>query len=837
MKKSVKQRILLACGLVGLLALLQIPVHVIAWWMQPDPGQPAASGGVETVAGLEHTLLEVQADLDSLAEGDWSGEQLAAGVERLNTANQHIAGALETLAGELSEAPEQVDDLAQRFEQLLQTGAKTLNRQSIPDSLPSLTEQTDAISNRLTLLKDTLPESGADGGLPVDRSLILMIVGILLALAAAVAALVVGMLLGKNVSEPLLRIREFVDELIEGKRDTEAEVMRLDEIGEVADSLHTLRDKLAGWEKAVRKELTAHEQLAGEMTRVAEAVLDGELSAQVQFEQAQGVYRDMVEVWNSALTSAHSSVTRTSSILETLAKGQRPSLIQDELPGDFEALKEGTNHLARAIQGYLDHVGGVLDSAKSGELNRSWDDPGLGGMWATAAGEMTDIFAAQGRRLEMITGRINRLAVGEIPRELGGDFPGQWEEARKALQQMIYILDALVGESMLLVQQVVQGDLDTRADVDRFQGDFRNVLNGFNRALDSFATPNKEIREVLEKMSRGDLSVNVEGDFSGDHAEIANALNRTIRFSRRVLNQIGQASREVAATAGQLADTSQSLSQGATDQASSLQEVSVTLTEISQQTKKNSDSAVQANSLVQETTQNADRGNQHMSKMMTSMNEISKATRSISKIIRVIDDIAFQTNLLALNAAVEAAHAGKHGKGFAVVADEVRNLAQRSADAASETSQMIENTIRSVQSGTLVATQTADVLGQIVDKVALVNERIADITRSSQDQAASIDQVKETLYSIEGVTQATVESAQIAAASSEELSSQAEDLRATFKNFQLSRGDGKKTKKGEKSTQKQLAGKRTATEEENVSNTETGPRDEVNMDDEDMGVF
>ncbi len=331
------------------------------------------------------------------------------------------------------------------------------------------------------------------------------------------------------------------------------------------------------------------------------------------------------------------------------------------------------------------------------------------------------------------------------------------------------------------------GRLDTRADTSQFGETYRPMLEAVNEIIDVTVAPITKIRSHLEEVSEGDLTAKVIADYQGDHGALKDALNATLDALNETLGQVNEVSEGVASGSRQVSDTAQSLSAGATQQAASLRQITTTMAQITDQTKQNAENATVASTLSNEAREVAVDGDKMMHGMVSAMGEIDESSQSIRKIIKVIDEIAFQTNLLALNAAVEAARAGVHGKGFAVVAEEVRSLAARSAKAAKETTELIEDSLRKVGQGTTIANQTAEALTKIVGGVGKVTDLVAEIAAASTEQANGIKDINDGLSQVEAVTQTNTAAAEESAAASQELSRQSGDLRSKLGRFKLAR--------------------------------------------------
>lgn len=400
----------------------------------------------------------------------------------------------------------------------------------------------------------------------------------------------------------------------------------------------------------------------------------------------------------------------------------------------------------------------------------------------------------------------------------------------KSMDKLRNTLYDMVQDTKTLTDAAMSGSLSTRADSQKHHGEFRKIVEGINSTIDAIIEPINDISDVMSKVAKGNLNVSMKDHYKGDYLTLSNSFNTTVFNLKSIIDEISyvlkqisecnmdldevreydgnfklisdslnsiikelnnligdirNASERVARGSAHVSEGSMQLSQGASEQASSTEQLSSSITQIAHQTKMNATNAALANQLALEAKDNAVKGNQRMGDMLKAMEEINDASENISKIIKVIDEIAFQTNILALNAAVEAARAGQHGKGFAVVAEEVRNLAARSARAAHETTEYIESSVKKVESGTMIANETAASLENIVESSSKVAGLVGDIASASNEQASGIAQINIGIDQVSKVIQINSATSEESAAASEELMMQAKLLNENMIRFRL----------------------------------------------------
>ena len=388
--------------------------------------------------------------------------------------------------------------------------------------------------------------------------------------------------------------------------------------------------------------------------------------------------------------------------------------------------------------------------------------------------------------------------VGQLAATIDGDVRKAFKEveaARSVSDKQSKYQSVEVDKLLVNLKRLAKGELycditvaEPDADTEELYALFSEIVANLCGGLNAIKGYISEISHVLGEMAGGNLNVGIESEYMGDFATLRESINAIVGSLNTMMSGISTAADQVALGTRQVSDGSQNISQGATEQSSAIEELTATIGQIAEQTRQNAMGANQANRLTEEAQAGAVQGNEKMKGMQQAMKEINESSRSINKIIKTIDAIAFQTNILALNAAVEAARAGVHGKGFAVVAEEVRNLAARSADAAKETTELIEDSIQKTEAGTRIVDDTAEELGKMVEDIRKAGQLVSEIATASGEQATAIGQVNRGIEQLSAVVQTNSATAEEAAAASEELSGQAELLKNMVGQFRL-KGD------------------------------------------------
>ena len=399
----------------------------------------------------------------------------------------------------------------------------------------------------------------------------------------------------------------------------------------------------------------------------------------------------------------------------------------------------------------------------------------------------------QSQAVTVVSKALEKLSQGDLNVEVevgkGDSDTSQVREnfvtITKAISQTTEAVKQMTGDVNYLTQAALDGKLSTRADYKKHQGEYMNIVQGINNILDAVVIPMNETAAVLENIAAKDLTSRMKGEYKGDLAKIKEAMNTAADNLDKALQQVAIGAEQVASASVQVSTGGQALSQGTSEQASSLEEVSSSLQEMSSMTKQNTANAKEAKGVADQTRESSERGVESMSRLSSAINKIKVSSDSTAKIVKTIDEIAFQTNLLALNAAVEAARAGDAGKGFAVVAEEVRNLAMRSAEAAKNTANLIEDAVKNSENGVAINAEVLKNFQEINERTNKVSQVVAEISAASEQQDQGLSQVNKAVEQMNQVTQQNAANAEESASAAEEMSSQSEEMRSMVQGFKL----------------------------------------------------
>ncbi|MDP2084997.1 MAG: methyl-accepting chemotaxis protein, partial [Gemmobacter sp.] len=334
------------------------------------------------------------------------------------------------------------------------------------------------------------------------------------------------------------------------------------------------------------------------------------------------------------------------------------------------------------------------------------------------------------------------------------------------------------------VSEFARGNFD--APLEKFSGERFFINDTIEEIRSAFKSVTAEIDRFCVALEKGDLAVRIVPDgFTGAYRSIVDSMERALTSLNATISTASQQVQQVAITVEQMSQSSQSLASNSQIASTSADQVSASAEETDSQVKANASAAGKANELVGGASRVANEGKIKIQEMVKAMEGIRTSSQDIAKIIKVIDEIAFQTNLLALNAAVEAARAGQHGRGFAVVAQEVRNLAGRSAKAARETSDYIEDATVRVRDGVRIADEANQSFGQIADDIEKVRTLVRDISVSSEEQARGVAQINAAIGEVAKAALSTSQQADELAASAAEMQAATSSMRQEMDRFRL----------------------------------------------------
>ncbi len=451
-----------------------------------------------------------------------------------------------------------------------------------------------------------------------------------------------------------------------------------------------------------------------------------------------------------------------------------PGVPEGKTIGVMGAIEDMRRRLAQVVGC---DVRRIVDAARDGDLGQRIDVTQSEGFYADLGTGVNDLVEASGAVVADSSRVFAGMARGDLSVRIERDYQGDFAKLRDDANATVERLQSMIGTDVRgLVEAAGVGDFSRRIDDTGYAGFFGELAAQLNGLMETSERGLGDVVRVLQALARGNLSERIEADYQGLFGQLKQDSNATVDKLREVVGSIGQSAAEVSRGSAEISQGNASLSSRTEEQASNLEETAAAMEEMTSTVKQNADNARQANQLADGARGQAEHGGEVATQAVAAMGEISASSRKISDIIGVIDEIAFQTNLLALNASVEAARAGEQGRGFAVVASEVRNLAGRSATAAKEIKELIEDSAGKVDEGSRLVDESGRALEEILGSVKKVTDIVAEIAAASREQSEGIDQINRAVTQIDEMTQQNAALVEEAASASESMGAQARAL-------------------------------------------------------------
>jgi methyl-accepting chemotaxis protein len=528
--------------------------------------------------------------------------------------------------------------------------------------------------------------------------------------------------------------------------------------------------------------------LIGEAKRLSEAAVEGKLQTRGNPDLVSLEFRPIVEGVNATLDAVIGPLNVAAEYVDRISKGDIPAKITDTYHGDFNEIKNNLNQCIDAVNALVADAAMLSKAAMDGKLATRADATKHQGDFQKVVKGVNDTLDAVIGPLNVAAKYVDDISKGAIPAKITDSYNGDFNTIKNNLNQCIDAVNGLITEATTLAAAAAEGRLDTRAKDNQFQGKYREIIQGMNKTLEAFATPMRDIGEVLKRLARKDFSQGVEAEYPGAYGELRDNVNLVVESIRGAVEQITESANQFAEGSRVIAESSQTLASGSQEQSSSVQQVTASIEELSRSVQGVKDNAHEADKVSKETGELAEQGAQAVRKSGEAMELIRTSSDQIAEISQVISEIASQTNLLALNAAIEAARAGEHGMGFAVVADEVRKLAERANQAAGEITKLIKESSGRVQEGGKLSQETEEALKKIVSGVQTTAAKIGEIATATVQQASNSEEVSKAIQGISQVTEQTAAGSEEMASSSEQLGAQAQALRDLVGQFTTGKG-------------------------------------------------
>ncbi len=615
-----------------------------------------------------------------------------------------------------------------------------------------------------------------------------------------------------------------------GEPDEAAKIATKIAAGDLSSKITVSNNDTSSLMFAMRQMSASIQALVDDTKALSADALEGKLTTRADAKKHEGDFRKVIEGVNGTLDAVIAPLNTAASYVDKIAKGNIPDKINAEYKGDFNALKNNINQCIDAVNALVGDANTLAKAAVAGNLSTRADASRHQGDFRKIIQGVNDTLDAVINPLNVAASYVDSIAKGNIPAKITDAYNGDFNALKNNLNLCIDNLNTLIAEMNHMSDEHDAGDIDVRIDDTKFQAAYKEMAQGINNMIaghidvkvkamacmkglgeGDFDAPMEKlpgkkafVNEMIEQVRRnlkavgadakmlseaateGRVTVRADASkFQGEFRELIEGINNTLDMIVQPITVVKEAVEAITTAAGEISSGNSDLSARTEQQAASLEETAASMEELASTVKQNAENAKQANQLAMTASDVAVKGGAVVGQVVSTMANINDSARKIEDIITVIDGIAFQTNILALNAAVEAARAGEQGRGFAVVAGEVRNLAQRSASAAKEIKELITDSVQKTAEGTSQVENAGKTMEEIVNSVKRVADIIGEISAASSEQSSGIDQVNTAVTNMDETTQQNAALVEQAAAASESLVEQANNLAQVVSIFKL----------------------------------------------------
>jgi methyl-accepting chemotaxis protein len=635
----------------------------------------------------------------------------------------------------------------------------------------------------------------------------------------AVAALLLGVLLSilitKSIINPLKQSLQMAKEVAKGNLDITFDNPYSDEVGKLIAELDQVSKTLNSF--------------VSEMKSMSDAQSLGDIDLSIDANRFKGSYAEMATGVNEMVAGHLDMCKKALACVKSFGEGKLDAKLE-QFPGKKAFVNEAIENVRSDINALVVDADMLCQAALEGKLSIRADASRHHGDFRKIVEGINHTLDALITPLNITAEYVARISAGDIPPKITEQYNGEFNVIKNNLNQCIETINALIDDMNNMSTQHDLGDIDVNINPDKFDGAYQQMAKGVNQMANSHIAVNKQamacikgfgegnfnapmaqlpgkkafindtieqVRRDLQALSRdanmlaeaaadGRITVRAEANqHHGDFRKIIEGVNSTLDMIVKPILTVKEAVELINTAAGEISSGNSDLSVRTEKQAASLEETASSMEELASTVKHNADSAKQANQLAIVASEVAIKGGEVVGQVISTMANINESANKIEDIISVIDGIAFQTNILALNAAVEAARAGEQGRGFAVVAGEVRNLAQRSACAAKEIKELIQDSVSKTAEGSIQVENAGRTMAEVVSSVKRVTDIIGEIAAASLEQSSGIEQVNTSVTIIDEVTQQNSALVEQAAAAAESLLEQAHALSNTVSVFKL----------------------------------------------------